>query len=54
MARREKLIQKMRSSPGNIRVGEVDALLKYEGFVLFKLLIREEAIAPTIAPMGVS
>ena len=35
MARREKLIQKMRNSPGNIRFGEMDALLKYEGFVLF-------------------
>ena len=35
MARREKLIDKMRNSPGNIRFSEVDALLKYEGFVLF-------------------
>ena len=35
MARREKLIQKMRNSSGNIRFGETDALLKYEGFVLF-------------------
>lgn len=35
MARREKLIAKMKNSTGNIRFGEVDALLKYEGFVLF-------------------
>ncbi len=35
MARREKLIDKMRNRPGNIRFQEVDALLKYEGFVLF-------------------
>ncbi len=36
MARRDKLIAKMRSSPGNIRFQEVVSLLKYEGFVLFK------------------
>ncbi len=35
MSRREKLIEKMRSSPRNIRFNEVDALLRYEGFVLF-------------------
>lgn len=35
MTRRDKLIEKMRSSPGNIRFSAVDALLKYEGFVLF-------------------
>jgi len=35
MARREKLIEKMRNSLGNIRFAEVDALLRYEGFVLF-------------------
>ena len=35
MARREKLLEKMRNTPGNIRFGEVDALLRYEGFVLF-------------------
>jgi predicted RNA binding protein YcfA (HicA-like mRNA interferase family) len=35
MGRREKLIEKMRSSPRNIRFGEVNALLRYEGFVLF-------------------
>ncbi len=35
MARREKLIEQMRNSPGTIRFGEVDALLKHEGFVLF-------------------
>ena len=32
---REKLIEKMRRSPGNIRFPEIDALLKFEGFVLF-------------------
>ena len=35
MARREKLINKMRNSPGGIRFPEVDALLRSEGFVLF-------------------
>jgi predicted RNA binding protein YcfA (HicA-like mRNA interferase family) len=35
MTRREKLIDKMRSSPGNLSFREVEALLKYEGFVLF-------------------
>ena len=35
MSRRDKLVQKMRNSPGNIRFGEVDALLRHEGFVLF-------------------
>ena len=35
MARREKLIDKMRNRPGSIRFTEVEALLKYEGFVLF-------------------
>ena len=35
MTRREKLIDKMRNSPGSIRFGQVDALLKHEGFVLF-------------------
>ncbi|MCI0335077.1 MAG: type II toxin-antitoxin system HicA family toxin [Planctomycetes bacterium] len=35
MSRREKLREKMRSSPGNIRFSEVDALLRYEGFVVF-------------------
>ena len=35
MSRREKLIDKMRNSPSKIRFGEVDALLRYEGFVLF-------------------
>jgi predicted RNA binding protein YcfA (HicA-like mRNA interferase family) len=35
MSRREKLLEKMRNSPGNIRFGEVDAVLRYEGFVLF-------------------
>ncbi len=35
MARREKLIEKMKNSPGSIRFSEVHALLQYEGFVLF-------------------
>lgn len=35
MTRREKLIDKMRNSPGSIRFHEIDALLKFEGFVLF-------------------
>jgi predicted RNA binding protein YcfA (HicA-like mRNA interferase family) len=35
MGRREKLIEKMRNSPRNIRFGEVNSLLRYEGFVLF-------------------
>ncbi len=35
MSRREKLIDKMRSTPGKVRFSEVDALLRYEGFVLF-------------------
>jgi predicted RNA binding protein YcfA (HicA-like mRNA interferase family) len=35
MARREKLLEKMRRSPGNMRFSEVEALLKYEMFVLF-------------------
>ena len=35
MARREKLIEKVKNAPGNVRFGEVDALLRYEGFVLF-------------------
>jgi predicted RNA binding protein YcfA (HicA-like mRNA interferase family) len=35
MSRREKLLAKMRNSPQNIRFGEVDSLLRQEGFVLF-------------------
>jgi predicted RNA binding protein YcfA (HicA-like mRNA interferase family) len=35
MSRREKLIEKMRRTPGNIRFGEVEALLHHAGFVLF-------------------
>jgi predicted RNA binding protein YcfA (HicA-like mRNA interferase family) len=35
MARREKLIAKMRATPGNIRFHEIRALIKYAGFVLF-------------------
>jgi predicted RNA binding protein YcfA (HicA-like mRNA interferase family) len=33
--RREKLITKMKTSPQNIRFGEVVSLLHQEGFVLF-------------------
>jgi predicted RNA binding protein YcfA (HicA-like mRNA interferase family) len=35
MSRREKLLDKMRNTPGNIRFTEVDALLRFEDFVLF-------------------
>jgi predicted RNA binding protein YcfA (HicA-like mRNA interferase family) len=35
MSRREKLLEKMRNTPGSIRFNEVHALLRYEGFVLF-------------------
>lgn len=35
MSRREKLVEKMRRSPKNVRFGDVEALLRYEGFVLF-------------------
>jgi predicted RNA binding protein YcfA (HicA-like mRNA interferase family) len=35
MTRREKLIERMRQTPGSVRFAEVDALLKHEGFVLF-------------------
>jgi len=35
MGRREKLIEKLRRSPQGIRFGEVQALLRHEGFVLF-------------------
>ncbi len=35
MTRREKLIDRMRNSPGNIHFSQIDALLKYDGFVLF-------------------
>jgi len=35
VTRREKVLQKMRRSPGNIRFAEVDTLLRLEGFVLF-------------------
>jgi predicted RNA binding protein YcfA (HicA-like mRNA interferase family) len=35
MARRERLLQKMRAAPGSIRFAEVDALLRYNGFILF-------------------
>jgi predicted RNA binding protein YcfA (HicA-like mRNA interferase family) len=35
MSRRDKLLDKMRNSPTNIRFSDVEALLRYEGFVLF-------------------
>jgi hypothetical protein len=35
MSRREKLIENMRRNPKGIRFTEVEALLGYEGFVLF-------------------
>jgi predicted RNA binding protein YcfA (HicA-like mRNA interferase family) len=35
VTRREKLIERMRRSPGSVRFSEVEALLRYEGFVLF-------------------
>ena len=35
MARREKLLQKMQRNPRGIRFAELQALLRYEGFVLF-------------------
>jgi predicted RNA binding protein YcfA (HicA-like mRNA interferase family) len=35
VSRREKLIEKMRRTPGNIRFAQVESLLHHEGFVLF-------------------
>ncbi|MBX9787471.1 MAG: type II toxin-antitoxin system HicA family toxin [Pirellulales bacterium] len=35
MSRRDKLIEQMRNSPGEIRFGSVAALLSHEGFVVF-------------------
>ncbi|HPA46391.1 MAG TPA: type II toxin-antitoxin system HicA family toxin [bacterium] len=35
MSHRDKLIEKMRRTPADIRFTEVHALLRYEGFVLF-------------------
>jgi predicted RNA binding protein YcfA (HicA-like mRNA interferase family) len=35
MGRREKLLAKMRGGAAGIRFAEIDALLRYEGFVLF-------------------
>ena len=35
MSRRDKLIEKIRSTPGSIRFGQLESLLRYEGFVLF-------------------
>ena len=35
MSRRDKLLDKMRNTPAAIRFSEVEALLRYAGFVLF-------------------
>jgi predicted RNA binding protein YcfA (HicA-like mRNA interferase family) len=35
VGRREKLIEKMRRTPGSIRFAEVEAILHHQGFVLF-------------------
>ncbi len=35
MSRRDKLIAKIRNTPGNIRFAQASALLRWEGFVLF-------------------
>jgi predicted RNA binding protein YcfA (HicA-like mRNA interferase family) len=35
VSRRDKLIEKMRSMPDSIRFGQLQSLLRYEGFVLF-------------------
>jgi predicted RNA binding protein YcfA (HicA-like mRNA interferase family) len=35
MSRRQKLLDKMRLRPKSIRFADVEALLRYEGFVLF-------------------
>jgi hypothetical protein len=35
VSRRDKLLEKMRGTPQNVRFGQVDSLLRYEGFVLF-------------------
>ena len=36
MGQRDKLLQKMRATPSKIRFTQAEALLRYEGFVLFK------------------
>ena len=35
MSRRQKLLDRMKSSPCSIRFSEVESLLRYEGFILF-------------------
>ena len=35
MSQRDKLVQRMRATPGNVRFQSVDALLRHEGFILF-------------------
>ena len=49
MSRREKLIEKVRRTPGSIRFAEVEALLRHQGFVLFNST-HVEAIAPITMP----
>ncbi len=49
MGRREKLIEKMRRTPGNIRFAGVEAILHHQGFVLF-FSTHVEAIAPITMP----
>ena len=49
MSRREKLIEKMRRTPGSIRFAEVEALLRHQGFVLF-FSTHMEAIVPITMP----
>ena len=44
MSRREKLIEKMRRTPGSIRFAEVEALLRHQGFVLFNTRGSHRAI----------
>jgi predicted RNA binding protein YcfA (HicA-like mRNA interferase family) len=35
VSRRDKLLDSMRNTPGNIRFAQADAFLRHEGFVLF-------------------
>ena len=44
MSRRGKLREKMATSPSSIRFAEVESLLRYEGFILFTLVVAIEAI----------
>ncbi len=49
MTRREKLIERMGRSPGAVRFSEGEALLRYEGFVLFNARGSDQ---PTTTPTG--